>query len=67
MIFQHPFTAIVAGPSGSGKTVFTRKLIEHAARLIDPTPQKIQWCYGVYQNFFNEVKKRRVSRRVTRR
>ena len=56
MSFKHPFTAIVAGPSGSGKTVFTRKLIEHASRLIDPPPQKIQWCYGVYQSFFNELK-----------
>ena len=56
MNFKHPFTAIVAGPSGSGKTVFTTKLIKHAAALIDPPPQKILWCYGAYQNFFNEMK-----------
>src|SRR6059036_1131728 len=56
MNFKHPFTAIVAGPSGSGKTVFTTKLISHAAALIDPPPQKILWCYGAYQNFFNEMK-----------
>lgn len=46
---------IIAGPSGSGKTVFTRKLIEYSQKLIDPPPQKIVWCYGVYQKFFNEL------------
>jgi len=56
MNFKHPFTAIIAGPSGSGKTVFTRKLIEHASRIIDPPPQRIVWCYGIYQTFFNEMK-----------
>ena len=56
MNFKHPFTAIIAGPSGSGKTVFTRKLIEHASRIIDPPPQRIVWCYGIYQPFFNEMK-----------
>ena len=56
MIFKHPFTAIVAGPSGSGKTVFTAKLIEHSSQMIDPPPQKILWCYGAHQKFFNEMK-----------
>src|SRR4051812_26447400 len=55
-MFKHPFTAIVAGPSGSGKTVFTTKLIEHVSQMILPPPQKILWCYGVYQNFFNDMK-----------
>ena len=56
MNFKHPFTAIVAGPSGSGKTVFTTKLIENASRVIEPPPQKIMWCYGIYQDFFSELK-----------
>ena len=56
MNFKHPFTAIVAGPSGSGKTVFTTRLIEHASKLIDPPPEKILWCYGIYQPFFNGMK-----------
>ena len=56
MNFKHPFTAIIAGPSGSGKTVFTRKLIEHASRIIAPPPQRLVWCYGIYQPFFNEMK-----------
>jgi hypothetical protein len=49
---QHPFTAIVAGPTGSGKTVFTTKLIENANQMIEPAPQRVVWCYGVYQSFF---------------
>src|SRR6478735_3557339 len=51
----HPFTMIVAGPSGSGKTVYTRKLVENTS-LIDPPPQRIVWCYGAYQKFFNDLK-----------
>jgi hypothetical protein len=53
---KHPFTCIVAGPSGSGKTVFTTRLIENAKILIEPAPERILWCYGVYQTFFNDVK-----------
>ena len=56
MNFKHPFTAIIAGPSGSGKTVFTRKLIDHASIMIDPPPQRIVWCYGIYQPFFNQMR-----------
>ena len=53
---KHPFTCIVAGPSGSGKTVFTTRLIENAKTLIEPAPERILWCYGIYQTFFNDVK-----------
>src|SRR6188768_4473232 len=53
---KHPFTCIVAGPSGSGKTVFTKRLIKHANTMIDPAPERILWCYGIYQTFFNDIK-----------
>ena len=56
LVFKHPFTCIIAGPSGSGKTVFTTNLIQNVARMIEPAPEHIIWCYGVYQKFFNEVK-----------
>ena len=55
MKLQHPFTAIVAGPTGSGKTVFTTKLIENANQMIEPAPQRVVWCYGVYQSFFTKL------------
>ena len=54
--FKHPFTCLIAGPTGSGKTVFTVRLIENAPTLIEPSPERILWCYGVYQKFFNNVK-----------
>ena len=53
---KHPFTCIVAGPSGSGKTVFTTRLIENARDMIEPAPDRVLWCYGVFQSFFNETK-----------
>ena len=53
---KHPFTCIVAGPSGSGKTVFTTRLIENSKTLIEPAPDRILWCYGIYQTFFNDLK-----------
>jgi len=53
--FKHPFTCIVAGPSGCGKTQFTIKLIKQVKTLIEPIPEKIVWCYGVYQQTFEKL------------
>jgi hypothetical protein len=51
---KHPFTAIVAGPTGWGKSVFTFKLIRQSQHMIDPAPEKIIYCYGEYQEIFND-------------
>jgi len=48
----HPFTAIVTGPTSCGKTVFIFRLIDNISRMIDPTPSKIVYCYGEYQQVF---------------
>ena len=53
--FVHPFTAIVSGPTGCGKTQFTLRLIKHARTMISPPPQRIVWCFGVYQQLFSDV------------
>lgn len=53
--FVHPFTCMVAGPTGSGKTVFVRKLLKYNQDLIEKPPQKIIWCYGVYQKAYTEM------------
>ena len=53
--FTHPFTAIVSGPTGCGKTQWTLKLIKHAATIITPPPEKILWCFGVYQREFEKI------------
>jgi hypothetical protein len=52
----HPFTAMIAGPTGSGKTQFTLKLLEHSSTIIHPPPEKIVWCYGIYQSLFNNMR-----------
>ena len=52
--WKHPFTAIVAGPTGCGKTVFTLKIITLASEMITPVPEKIIWCFGVYQDEFDK-------------
>ena len=50
-----PFTMLVCGASGSGKSVFARKLIANRAAMTNP-PQKIIWCYGVWQENFSNAK-----------
>jgi len=55
LIWQHPFSAIVAGPSGSGKTHFVIKFTENANRVMNPSPLKILYCYGAYQDIFSQL------------
>jgi hypothetical protein len=52
--WRHPFTALVAGPTGCGKSVFTFKLICEAQDMISPPPEKIMYCYTMYQPMFDE-------------
>jgi hypothetical protein len=46
--FSHPFTCVIAGPTQSGKTIFLRKLLKAVHLYIEPPPENITWCYGVY-------------------
>jgi len=55
--FIHPFTALVAGPTGCGKTEFVVKLIKNKDFYIQPAPNKIFYCYSIWQNRFDELKK----------
>ena len=55
LTWLHPFTCLISGPTGSGKTQFTLKLIKHANKVISPPPEKIVWCYGVYQDAFEQL------------
>lgn len=50
-----PFTCIVAASTGSGKTYFVKRLLENADSMIYPTPTKIIWCYGQYQQAYVEL------------
>lgn len=54
---KHPFTCLVVGPTSCGKTVFLFKLIRNATAMIEPSPRKIVYCYGEYQQLFREYPK----------
>jgi len=55
LTWKHPFTCLVSGPTGCGKTQFTIKLLKFAREIVEPAPEKIIWCYGVYQEAFEEL------------
>ena len=52
--FMHPFTAIIAEPSSSGKSMFCMRLIRNARECIAPPPERIVYCYSVYQPIFDQ-------------
>src|SRR5206468_7022187 len=50
-----PFTCVISGPTGSGKSVFTQRLLKQAKTIISPSPERIFYCYGVYQKIFSKM------------
>lgn len=56
--FQHPFTSIIAGPTQSGKTTLVLKIIEYAGGIIEPMPDKILYCYAIWQNSYEFIKQK---------
>ena len=42
----------MAGPTGCGNTRFVFKVIQNAHFMIHPSPRKIVYCYGEYQQLF---------------
>ena len=52
--FMHPFTAIIAGSSSSGKSMFCMRLTRNARWCIAPPPERIVYCYSVYQPSFDQ-------------
>src|SRR5688572_5181392 len=49
-----PFTCVISGPTGSGKSVFVQRLLKYAKTVISPAPERILYCYGVYQEIFSK-------------
>lgn len=48
----------VVGPTGSGKTRWVNRLLHHLDMMYGTEPpQKIMWCYGVYQSLYDEMDK----------
>jgi hypothetical protein len=50
-----PFTCVISGPTGSGKSVFVQRLLKHSKTVIEPPPDRILYCYGVYQTIFSQM------------
>ena len=46
-------TMCVVGPSHSGKTTFVLNLLNHRNDIFDCTPNRVIWCYGIYQHELN--------------
>ena len=54
--FVHPFTSMIAGPTGSGKTQFVVELLKKKEQVISPAPQRIIYCYSIWQDTFDKLK-----------
>src|SRR2546425_6763331 len=55
-VWLAPFTCVISGPTGSGKSVVVQRLLKHAKTVIAPPPDRILYCYGVYQQMFSKMK-----------
>ena len=53
---QCNFTILVVGSIGSGKSVFTSKILKYKNKIMSNPPQKIVWCYSVWQPFSETLK-----------
>ena len=55
--FKHPFTCMICGPTQSGKTHFTFDLLRNLSLMINPSPTKVVWCYGEWQEKLRDLPK----------
>ena len=53
--FKTPANFFVCGQTQSGKSYFVRRMLRHLEELFYPVPTKIIYCYGEYQNEFDEL------------
>jgi hypothetical protein len=54
--FITPFTINIIGPSKCGKTSLVSDLLENQDTIMSPSPQKIIYCYSLYQPLFDYLK-----------
>jgi len=53
--FVHPSNLLIAAASQSGKTHFTIELVRHSQTLFQPPPEKILWCYSMFQESYRQL------------
>jgi hypothetical protein len=56
--FKTPFTMNIIGPSKCGKTSLVSDLLEYNGTIMSPAPQRIIYCYSLYQPPFNYLKEK---------
>ena len=56
-IFHAPTTISISGTTGSGKTTLLFEILKHKGKLFSIPPNKIMYCYGVWQNAFEDMEK----------
>ena len=56
LLLSSPFTMLCAGATSSGKTFFIKTLIENIHDIVTDVPKKILYCYGTYQDIFEQMK-----------
>ena len=55
-MFRAPCSILVACRSSSDKTVFTKRLIAARNTLLEPPPEKVVYCYDVWQPGYDDMK-----------
>ena len=51
--FISPATIVLSGTTSSGKSTWIQKFLQH--NMFDVKPDKIYYCYGVYQKKFEQI------------
>lgn len=54
--FKCPTAVIISAPSGSGKTTLVFEILKRASIMFSKPPSQIIYCYGVYQNLYDDMK-----------
>jgi len=57
LAFESPASFSISGSTGSGKTSWIFKILKYSKVMFKDPPFKILYCYGVWQDLFNEMEK----------
>ena len=55
-IFYHPFNCILSAPTMGGKTFMIREILKYKDILIEPSPNRIIFCYKSWQPSYDLIK-----------
>ena len=56
--FPDSSTIAITGTTSSGKTTWLYRLLRHKDEMFAVPPERILYCYGIFQSLFDEMKKR---------